>query len=388
MRWISAVGWKWAYDAPVTQQAEYFDGQSAARCAVTLRFDASGLGITGDGVSRLWPYDDIRYASEDSSDLPLTFRCRSSDNDAARLMVADQMAIDSLRLRCTDLEDRARQSRQRKRGTLWAAMGIVSLGLVVWSSIHFLPRIVAPMIPLAWEESLGDGVVEDIAGIFGAFSDGEVKRCEDPAGRLALDKLTGLLANQITTPYGFKVIVLDVEMVNALAAPGGRLVIFRELLSEARSADEVAGVLAHEMGHAIFRHPTEAVARSMGISLVFNVLLGGLGSGASGAVGQALVSSAYSRDAERNADSTALDILSGAQISPKGFADFFDRLSEMEGKSANALSFISSHPPSGERARAARDAISTNVQPALSDSDWKSLQAICGKKAKKKKDKN
>ncbi|MBT5455637.1 MAG: hypothetical protein HOK82_03450, partial [Rhodospirillaceae bacterium] len=76
MRSISAVGWKWAYDAPVTQQAEYFDGQSAARCAVTLRFDAlgleiTGLGITGDGVSRLWPYDDIRYASEDSSDLPL-----------------------------------------------------------------------------------------------------------------------------------------------------------------------------------------------------------------------------------------------------------------------------------------------------------------------------
>jgi Zn-dependent protease with chaperone function len=387
-RLISAAAWKLAYNATVTQQAEYFDGQSAARYPVALRFDAGSLRIESDAVNQIWPYDHIRYASEDPADLPLSFRCQSAEIDAARLIVADQAIIDGLKTRCSDLHDRTRQSAARKRGTVWAAAGIVGLGLVIWSSIHFLPRLVAPLIPLAWEEALGDGVVSDIEGIFGAFSDGKAKRCDDPAGRLALDKMTGLLANQIKSPYRFQVVVLDVEMVNALAAPGGRIVIFSELLKEATTPDEVAGVLAHEMGHAIFRHPTESVARSMGISLVFNVLLGGLGSGATGAAGQALVSSAYSRDAEREADPIALDILSGAQISPKGFADFFDRLAKTEGDGAHVLNFISTHPPSDERAQTAKAAMSQNVRAALSDTDWKALKAICGEKPEKKKSRN
>ena len=215
--------------------------------------------------------------------------------------------------------------------------------------------------------------------IFGALASGKVRRCETADGRLALDILTGQLVNQVNTPYRFQVIVLDVNMVNALAAPGGRIVIFKKLLTKARSPDEVAGILAHEMGHVISRHPTEAVARSMGISLVFNVLMGGLGSGATGAAGQALVSSAYSRDAERDSDSIALDILKGARISPKGFADFLDRVAKEEGGAMRAMSFISSHPPSAERAQAVRNAIPAKAQPALSGADWNALKTICGK---------
>ncbi|MDA0651795.1 MAG: M48 family metallopeptidase [Proteobacteria bacterium] len=362
----------------MNQQAEYFDGQTAARYSVALRFDAAGLQISEDGINQFWPYANIRYASEDPDDRPLTFRCHMSQLDATRLIIADQTTIDTLRIRCPDLEDRIRRNRQRKRGVLWATAGTVSLGLIVWSSIHFLPRIAAPLIPISWEESLGDAVVDDIEGIFGAVTKGEVKRCETADGRLALDILTSLLVSQVKTPYRFTIIVLDVDMVNALAAPGGRIVVFKKLLSEATSADEVAGILAHEMGHVISRDPTEAVARDMGMSLVFNVLLGGLGSGITGAAGQALLSSAYSRDAEQASDRIALGILSRAQISPKGFADFFDRMSKEDGGVGGAMSFMSSHPPSGERAKAARNAVPANVQPALSDADWKALKTICG----------
>ena len=362
----------------MTEGTEYFDGQTASRYSVALQFDAAGIQILGDATNQFWPYANMRYASEDPDDRPLIFRCRSSETDAARLVVGDQATIDSLRIRCTDLEDRARRRRQRKRGALWATAGMVSLGLIIWSSVHFLPRIVAPLLPVAWEESLGDGVVDDIAGIFGTITGGEVKRCETADGRLALDILLGQLVDQVKTPYRFEITVLDVDMVNALAAPGGRIVVFRKLLTEARSADEVAGVLAHEMGHVISRHPTEAVVRSAGLSLVFNVLIGGLGSGATGAAGQALVSSAYSRDAERDSDLIALDILSGADISPKGFADFFDRMSKDEGSTGGALSFMSSHPPSDGRALAARNAAPANIEPALSKANWKALRAICG----------
>lgn len=357
---------------------QYFDGKTAARHAVGLRFDTAGLRILGDGVDQLWPYGEIRYASLNRDDRPLVFRCQSSPIGASRLATTDEPTIDTLRARCPDLDDRAHHRRQRIRSTLWAATGIVSLGLVIWSSIHFLPRLVAPLVPVAWEEALGDGVVDDISGLFGTLTSREVRRCETADGRLALDILLGRLVSQVRTPYRFRVTVLNVNMVNALAAPGGHIVVFGKLLEEARSPDEVAGVVAHEMGHVISHHPTEAVARSLGVSLVFHVLIGGMGHGVTGAAGEALVNSAYSRDAERDADSIALDILGGAGISSKGMADFLERVARQEGSNAGAMSFVSSHPPSAERAAAARQAIAAGAHPALSPSAWNALKHICG----------
>ena len=362
----------------MTQQAEYFDGKTASRHDIALDFEAAGLQITGTAVNEFWPYANIRHASEDPNDRPLMFRCQSSQNDAARLIIDEEATIDTFRIRCSDLEDRIRRRRQRKRGTVWAGVGLASLCLTIWSIVHFLPGVVAPMIPIAWEESLGDDVVDDVAGIFGTITKRKVKQCETADGRLALDILVGQLVNQVKTPYRFEVTVLNIDMVNALAAPGGRIVIFGKLLTEAKSPDEVAGVLAHEMGHVISRHPTEAVARDVGISLVFNVLIGGLGSGVTGVAGQALINSAYSRDAERESDRIALKILKGARISPKGIADFFQRMSKEEGSTKSALSFISSHPPSDERAAAARDAGDGNTHPALSEANWNALKGICG----------
>ena len=378
MRSMSAAGWKSGYKIPVSEPAAFFDGRSAARRDVVIRFEVSGIRIEGDGAYEFWAYSDIRFAGASPSDLPLTFYCQSDTPKDARLIVGDPTTIETLRIRCPDLADRARKSRLRRRGAVWSVVGIVALWLVVWSSIHFLPGVVAPLVPIAWEESVGDGVVDDVAGIFGALTQSDAKRCEQPAGRAALDGMVDRLVAQVETPYRFQVIVLNIDMVNALAAPGGRIVVLGNLLEEAKSPDEVAGVIAHEMGHVIARHPTQAVARSMGISLVFNVLLGGLGSGATSAIGQTLVSSAYSRDAERNADAIALGILRGARVSPTGLADFFDRLADMEGPAVRALAFVSSHPPSEERSRTARATEPAGLKPALSIDEWGALKLICG----------
>jgi Zn-dependent protease with chaperone function len=378
MRLMLGGRWKSAYDKSVTHSAEYFDGQTAERHDVAIEFDTTGIRIRNDHVNEHWAYGEIRYASQDSDDVPLIFKRQQPKLDAARLAVDDLATIDDLRIRCPDLQDRIRRGQQRKRGALLVTAGVLSVGLILWSSVHFLPRLLAPLLPIAWEEAIGDGVVDDIAGIFGVMTKKGIKKCETADGRLALDILVGQLAHQVKTPYQFQVIVLDIDIVNALAAPGGRIVLFKKFLTEAKSPDEVAGVLAHEMGHVISRHPTTAVARSMGLSLVFNVLIGGLGSGPAGAAGQALVNSAYSRDAEREADTIALTMLNGAKISPNGIADFFARMSKKEGKNARVTSFISSHPPSKDRAKAARNTPAADVQPALSASQWKALKSICG----------
>ena len=64
-------------------------------------------------------------------------------------------------------------------------------------------------------------------------------------------------------PYPLRVSVLDHGMANALAVPGGRILIFRGLLEAADNPEEVAGVLAHEIGHVAARHTAERYSTAM-----------------------------------------------------------------------------------------------------------------------------
>ncbi len=268
--------------------------------------------------------------------------------------------------------------RRRARTAAWSVAGVLAVAVTAVATIHYLPRVIAPLIPVAWEKALGEQVVEDIAALFGRLEAGSGKICDAAPGRLVLDRLTARLTAKTKLPYRLNVLVMDVGMVNALATPGGNIVVFRELLKEARSPEEAAGVIAHEMGHVIARHPAQAVARDLGVSLIFNMLLGGFGGGAAGTIGQTMLTSAYSRDAEREADAIGAKLLGDAGISAAGFIAFFERLAKQAGSLDQAFSFISSHPPSGERAATARAQPRAPAKPALTSQEWSALQAICG----------
>ncbi len=103
----------------------------------------------------------------------------------------------------------------------------------------------------------------------------------------------------------------------------------RGLIAKADSPDEVAGVLAHEMGHGIEMHPETALVRALGLSAAAELMLGGSG-GTLANIGIVLAQLSYTRDAERNADRHALEILKGAGVSAQGLAEFFTRVTKLE----------------------------------------------------------
>ena len=72
-----------------------------------------------------------------------------------------------------------------------------------------------------------------------------------------------------------RVALLDWRLVNALAVPGGQIVLTRGLVQTAGSPDEVAGVLAHELGHAIELHPETGIVRAMGLSAAAQLMFAG-----------------------------------------------------------------------------------------------------------------
>jgi Zn-dependent protease with chaperone function len=74
------------------------------------------------------------------------------------------------------------------------------------------------------------------------------------------------------SPYHVRLLVADSPVVNAFAAPGGRIVVFRGLLEKTGRPEELAGVLAHEMQHVVLRHPLEAILRQISLRALAAVL--------------------------------------------------------------------------------------------------------------------
>ena len=89
--------------------------------------------------------------------------------------------------------------------------------------------------------------------------------CNGPGGQAALDALVRKIDQG---KPAVRVHVANIGMVNAVALPGGNIVLFRGLLQEAKSPDEIAGVLGHEIGHVRKRHVVRALMRQAGLSVL------------------------------------------------------------------------------------------------------------------------
>ncbi len=350
---------------------EFNDGKTAARHWVTVRLDAVGLHLTsGDGrVERHWPFEQLRAVEPPRPGMPLRLSCETDPD--ARLRLADAVHAASLRQQAPQLflTGLARRNVRRNAGIIVLALLLVALFL--WQGLPRLSAPIAGLIPLQWRQ--------DIGLAFRARLLAGTKICDGQAGAAALARLTERLGAGEALPQALSVVVADRGMVNAFALPGGHVVIFRGLLTKAESADEVAAVLAHEIGHVAQRHPTQMALRVMGISM-FSELLTGDGSALAelvGEIGGTLLLLSYSRDMERQADAFGRDLLRRAGLSSHAMARFFARLGgTKKAAGTNALTgYFSSHPPLAERI-AATDK-DEGGQPALDARAWRALQTIC-----------
>lgn len=155
--------------------------------------------------------------------------------------------------------------------------------------------------------------------------------------------------------YTFRVV--NAAEVNAFAVPGGHVYVNRGLIERASNMSELAGVLAHEIGHVVERHSVEQMERAQGANtaaaVLYGVLLGrnpsaveqvGLQAG-----GSALFAH-YSRDAEREADHDAVRFLIAAGINPRGLTTMFQKLlSEQKSQPGAVERWFSTHPLTAER---------------------------------------
>ena len=158
--------------------------------------------------------------------------------------------------------------------------------------------------------------------------------------------------------------IVNAPEVNAFAVPGGYVYVNRGLVDRTANWSELAGVLAHEIGHVEERHGVEQMERMQGANLGLNVVYvllgrqpGAVESAAVNAGGTAIFSK-YSRDAENEADRVAVPMMIAARVHPRGLITMFETLLREQRSSPGAVAqWFSTHPTTEDRIEQTRRAI-------------------------------
>jgi predicted Zn-dependent protease len=231
-------------------------------------------------------------------------------------------------------------------------------------------------VPQALERRLGDVAEGQFKTVFG-------KTCDSAPGQAAFAKLVNALRESAGLDTSIQTAVLASAIPNAFALPGGKVYLFNGLLVKAENADEIAGVLAHELGHLRHRDSTRNLIYNGGTSFLIGLLFGDIsGSGALIFASRSLVSASYSREAEQNADTFAIDVMHRLGRPSKPMGELMFRVTGKEGD--KSLSILASHPLTEDRlARMSKEDLPPGGPPLLTAAEWASLKAICGSDSKR-----
>ncbi len=356
----------------------YLDGRTAARQRARVQLMGTGLEIlTESGAHLWWPYAEIRqtqgsYAGEQ-------VRLERGGELPEALLLPDAGVLGALHRVAPESARRFHDpGRRRLRVPLVVGAGLAALGvaaaLYLWA-IPLLASGLASQVPVSWEEQLGKTVVEQLAPA--------EKRCTEADALRQLDRIARKLAAAVPeSPYTVRVFVVDRSAVNAFAAPGGYIVVFRGLIDRAESPEELAGVLAHELQHIVRRHVTRSLFQHASTGLLLTAVTGDVtGVLAYGIeVARTLGSLRYSRRSEEEADAEGLRTLRAAGIDPAGMIAFFESLRRTGRELPDALAYLSTHPATGERIARLRELAAApggRPAPVLTPDEWAALKTIC-----------
>lgn len=349
-------------------QANYFDGLSNRRQTVTLVL-ANQLVLRSADNFVSWPYADVRRVDGPSGVLRVS--CLSA-SPLARVEIRDQALAAELIARCSQIDQNRMTSGALMRIVGWSLAAAASIVVMVLFVVPLAADRLTPLVPAAMERHLGEAAVVQLQAVFGN------KTCHSAAGDTAFAKLVESLRGPAGLDASVGAQVLDTPIPNAFALPGGRFFLLSGLLAKANDPDEIAGVLAHELGHLKHRDNLRQVIHNGGSSFLIGLLFGDVtGAGAAIFASRAIVTASYSREAEHDADSFAIDVMHklGRPTAPMG--ELMDRITGKEGD--KQLSLWASHPLTEDRlARMRAEDRPPSGPPLLSPAEWSALKRICG----------
>lgn len=336
--------------------ADYYDGKSSARKRVTVRGDSRTLHVSGAGAGFDVPVSQVEVDAQIAGsrrvlDLPGGAQLHTTADDAVNALFPDANPL------------------QRHVGKWerrwWYALVAVAITAVFswWSVVYGLPvaaKAAAALVPLNVETAMGRQTLFTIDKLFCDPSHLDAKRQEDM--RETFHRLTDGSGGG----FDYRLELRDCPAIgaNAFALPGGTIVLTDGLVKLAANNEEVAAVLAHEMGHVRNRHGLRMALQASGLTALITALAGDAVSITSlaAALPTVLLQSSYSREFEDDADTYAFTRLKQIGISPRYFADIMTRLEQnrdklhgtggktgSDSKNTSGFDYLSSHPATSKR---------------------------------------
>jgi len=233
-------------------------------------------------------------------------------------------------------------------GSLAASFFLLALVALFLARNRIIEAIVGK-IPISWEQNWGEQIYSGVKA--------EGKILENSPWEGAVSNITSRLVPVVEkSGYTFEFHIMQDTNVNAFAIPGGHVVILTGLLESADSAEEVAGVLAHEIAHVTQRHSMRNMMQSAGLVVLVQSIFGDA-SGAAAVLkegSRVLLQQKFSRNFEREADDVGWDYLVQAKIDPEGMIRFFEKLKKIlaesgMGQMESSLALLNTHPATQER---------------------------------------
>ncbi|SMF17099.1 M48 family metallopeptidase [Pseudobacteriovorax antillogorgiicola] len=323
-------------------QGEFFDGKTAKAHQVSLRFEPESLHMLHQESGHRYYKSDL--AIEDLGED--TVRIDLLNQDGQFLIVRHSILVKQLQ----ELGYLGTYKAKGKRAWLMF-LGLSSASLIAlllfYQALTPLSYWTATQVPFEIEQQIFDDFV------MRAIED---SYCEDPEALKSLETLKNrllLAGSDRTWQQQIKVSIVNWDMVNAFALPGGRIVVTKGLLDSPK--EQVAGVMAHEIGHLKKRHVLGEYIRGTALSGTLSILIGDYTGGLviDPTMISNLVQNKFSREAEAEADHVALSLLDESGFDHRPMAQFFRSLEdEMGGEEAwydKVLKFISTHPSHQER---------------------------------------
>lgn len=227
---------------------------------------------------------------------------------------------------------------------LWAlALLILAVyaAYAAWQwGLPWLAASATELVPVSWEQEVGSSAAASIA----------------PGAKPCLAGVAAQLERALPppNPYRFEIRCAAAREVNALAAPGGFIVVFQGLLDAAGSEEEVAAVLAHEMQHVARRHATRAIFRAFALQAVAGLVFGDA-SGLIAQVSGSLGALHYQRADEDEADREGVLLLKRAGLRPEALPEMLASLETATSGEVALPAWLSSHPDTKRRIAITRE---------------------------------
>ncbi|MGD0886202.1 MAG: M48 family metallopeptidase [Thermodesulfovibrionales bacterium] len=335
---------------PIRLEGQYFDGNQPIAVRAVLAFEGQEAILTVSQISE-------RYFSQRLSVSP---RIGGADRfinlpNGAQVQCSHHVILDSLPQE--SLSEGPVAWLEERWGVALIGVAIIAAILLV-GYFYGLPaaaKHVTSRIPIKTEQTLGRQALDWLDNNKW-FKPTTLEKDKQERIRNGFD----VLRSDLPFKDRYRLEFRDSTFMgpNAMALPGGTIVITDDMVKAAESQEEVLAILAHEIGHVELRHSLRSILQNSAVAVVAATVTSDAASLSIAVAGLPvlLAQTKYSREFETEADDYAFKLLKKRNYSPAAFASIMERLAEKQEGKKRSLSFISTHPVTEDRVKRARAA--------------------------------